>query len=128
MKGPKRVHNCTTVNVPFIRPPQPNSNYVGTEASLDAKYVDNRGSCCSPISLFTFPPDGSSVTLDSLQFTDDNQDLLFDVPSYASFPEAELLDYHPLKQKNPPKGSLIENRNVEKEETLSTYPSSSFIG
>ncbi|RWR81006.1 zinc finger protein [Cinnamomum micranthum f. kanehirae] len=63
-----------------------------------------------------------------LKFTDDNQDLLFDVPSYASFPEAELLDYHPLKQKNPPKGSLIENRNIEKEETLSTYPSLSFIG
>eukprot|EP00268_Persea_americana_P027583 TRINITY_DN2694_c0_g1_i2.p1 TRINITY_DN2694_c0_g1~~TRINITY_DN2694_c0_g1_i2.p1 ORF type:complete len:579 (-),score=106.29 TRINITY_DN2694_c0_g1_i2:634-2370(-) len=128
VKGPKRVHYCTMANVPFIRPPQPNSNYVGTEASLDVKYVDNEGSCCSPISLFAFPPDGSSVTLDSLQFTDDNQDLLFDVPSYASFPEAELLDYHPLKQKNPPKGSLIENRNVEKEETLSTYPSSSFIG
>lgn len=100
---------------------------MSTEMSPDVKYVDNEGSCFSPRSLFTFPPDGSSVTLDSLQFTDDNQDLLFDVPSYASFPEAELLDCHPLKQKNPPKGSLTKNRNIEKDETLYKCPSSSFI-
>ncbi|GLU05512.1 hypothetical protein SLE2022_226100 [Rubroshorea leprosula] len=57
--------------------------------------LDNDGSCFSPRSLFALPPDSSSMMLDSLQFVDEisDQDLLLDVPSNGSFPEAELL--HP---------------------------------
>ena len=57
--------------------------------------IDNDGSCFSPRSLFAMPPDGSSLMLDSLPFVDESseQDLLLDVPSNGSFPQAELL--HP---------------------------------
>lgn len=55
--------------------------------------VDNDGSCFSPRSLFALPPDSSSLMLDSFQFMDESsdQDLLLDVPSNNSFPQAELL-------------------------------------
>lgn len=57
--------------------------------------IDNDVSCFSPRSLFALPPDGSSLMLDSLNFIDESsdQDLLLDVPSNSSFPQAELL--HP---------------------------------
>ncbi|GLT76345.1 hypothetical protein SLA2020_480140 [Shorea laevis] len=57
--------------------------------------LDNDGSCFSPRSLFALPPDGSTLMLDSFHFADESsdQDLLLDVPSNSSFPEAELL--HP---------------------------------
>lgn len=57
--------------------------------------IDNDGSCFSPRSLFALPPDGSSLMLDSLHFVDESSDhdLLLDVPSNGSFPQAELL--HP---------------------------------
>ncbi|KAJ8754293.1 hypothetical protein K2173_002744 [Erythroxylum novogranatense] len=67
-----------------------------TKATYENKdLVDNDGSCFSPRSLFTMPPDGGSLMLDSLPFVDANsdQDLLLDVPSNGSFPQAELL--HP---------------------------------
>lgn len=66
------------------------------KASYENKEViDNDGSCFSPRSLFALPPDGSSLMLDSLRFVEENsdQDLLLDVPSNGSFPQAELL--HP---------------------------------
>ncbi|KAJ4955061.1 hypothetical protein NE237_011844 [Protea cynaroides] len=65
-----------------------------TKASYDTKdLINNGGSCFSPRSLFSFPTDGSSLMLDSLQFTDDSsdQDLLLDIPSNGAFPQAELL-------------------------------------
>ncbi|MBA0678947.1 hypothetical protein Goari_020263 [Gossypium aridum] len=57
--------------------------------------IDNESSCFSPRSLFALPPDGSSPVLDSLHFVNEcsDQDLLLDVPSNGSFPQAELL--HP---------------------------------
>ncbi|KAJ4842736.1 hypothetical protein Tsubulata_050596 [Turnera subulata] len=57
--------------------------------------IDNDGSCFSPRSLFALPPDGGSLMLDSLHFVEESsdQDLLLDVPSNGSFPQAELL--HP---------------------------------
>ncbi|KAL5724030.1 hypothetical protein ACHQM5_007344 [Ranunculus cassubicifolius] len=65
---------------------------VATKASYDSK-DDQEGSCFSPISLFAFAPDKSSLMLDYFQFKDDNsdQDLLLDIPSNGSFPQAELL-------------------------------------
>lgn len=55
--------------------------------------MDNDGSCFSPRSLFALPPDGGSLMLDSLHYVDESsdQDLLLDVPSNGSFPQAELL-------------------------------------
>ncbi|XP_052170505.1 GATA transcription factor 26-like [Diospyros lotus] len=55
--------------------------------------ICNDGSCFSPRSLLMLPHDNSSVMLDSFQFTGESsdQDLLLDVPSNSSFPEAELL-------------------------------------
>lgn len=56
---------------------------------------ENDGSCFSPRSLFALPPDGSSLMLESLHFVEESsdQDLLLDVRSNSSFPQAELL--HP---------------------------------
>ncbi|XP_021765789.1 GATA transcription factor 26-like [Chenopodium quinoa] len=51
------------------------------------------GSCLTPApkNLFTFPTNGSSLMLDSYQFEDESsdQDLLLDVPSNGSYPQAE---------------------------------------
>lgn len=57
--------------------------------------IDNESSCFSPRSLFALPPDGSSPMLGSLHFANEcsDQDLLLDVPSNGTFPQAELL--HP---------------------------------
>jgi hypothetical protein len=57
--------------------------------------VDNDGSCYSPKSIFALPPDGTSLMLDNFHFVGDSsdQDLLLDIPSNNSFPQAELL--HP---------------------------------
>lgn len=57
--------------------------------------IDNDSSCFSPRSLFALPTEGSSLMLDSFNFVEENsdQDLLLDVPSNGSFPQAELL--HP---------------------------------
>lgn len=69
---------------------------VMTKASVESKeLVDSDGSCFSPRSLFALPSDGGSFTLESLHFDEDSsdQDLLLDVRSNSSFPQAELL--HP---------------------------------
>ncbi|KAL6008337.1 hypothetical protein ACLOJK_033846 [Asimina triloba] len=97
------------------------------KAVHDIKDVDNDGSCFSPRSLFALPTDQSSMMLDPLQFSDDSsdQDLLLDVPSYACFPQAELLDCH-LLQRIPSTNSKSENRDVRKEDSLLNHPSSTF--
>ena len=61
----------------------------------EGKEVIEEGSCFSPKSLFALPPDGSSLMLDSFNFVEgsSDQDLLLEVPSNGSFPQAELL--HP---------------------------------
>ncbi|KAK9144651.1 hypothetical protein Sjap_004554 [Stephania japonica] len=89
-KGPRNgQHNFAEAKVIMKSPKR-----IVVKASYDSKdVVDSDGSCFSPRSLFAFPPDHSSLMLDSLQFTDDStdQDLLLDVPSNGSFPQAELL-------------------------------------
>lgn len=49
--------------------------------------MENDGSCFSPKSLFALPSENS------FRFTNESsdQDLLLDVPSNSSFPQAELL-------------------------------------
>ncbi|KAG9151152.1 hypothetical protein Leryth_002724 [Lithospermum erythrorhizon] len=53
---------------------------------------DDDGTFLSPRSLFASPPENSSLVLDSLQYTDESsdQELLLDIPSNSSFPQAEL--------------------------------------
>ncbi|GAB2296253.1 hypothetical protein Dimus_030380 [Dionaea muscipula] len=65
-------------------------------ASQETKEVlENDGSCFSPRSLFALPTGSSTLMLESFHMADESsdQDLLFDVPSVGSFPQAELL--HP---------------------------------
>lgn len=59
------------------------------------EFTDNDGSCFSPRRLLAFPPDGSALMLDSSAIVEENSDhdLLLNVPSNSSFPQAELL--HP---------------------------------
>lgn len=59
------------------------------------KEAEEYGSGFSPKNLFTLPSDGDSLMLDSFNFVGESgdQDVLLDVPSNGSFPEAELL--HP---------------------------------
>lgn len=65
-----------------------------TKSGSEGKAVDV-SACYGPKSLFPFPPDASSHLLDSFNFVEESsdQDLLLDVPSNSSFPQAELL--HP---------------------------------
>lgn len=62
---------------------------------VEKEHLDHEGSSFSPRSLFALPPDGGSLELDSFNFDDEisDHDLLLDVPSNSSFPQAELL--HP---------------------------------
>ncbi|XP_058084800.1 GATA transcription factor 27-like [Magnolia sinica] len=124
LKSPKRVNQCGSISLPSTKP---SSSSVGTNTSYDTKDIDNDGSYFSPRSLFAFPPDQSSVMLDSLKFTDNSsdQDLLLDVPSYTSFPQAELLNCH-LSKWSPPNSSQAENQDLRKEEVLSNRSSLSF--
>ncbi|KAF6141681.1 hypothetical protein GIB67_001233 [Kingdonia uniflora] len=63
------------------------------KACYDADIIDNYTPCFSSRSLFVTPPDRSSLMLDFLNFIEDN-DLMFDVPSNGSFPQAKLV--HPF--------------------------------
>ncbi|KAG8659513.1 hypothetical protein MANES_02G044400v8 [Manihot esculenta] len=67
---------------------------INMKATYENKEVmDSDGSCFSPRSLFALPPDGGSLMLDTFHYVDESsdQDLLLDVPSNGSFPQAELL-------------------------------------
>ncbi|XP_074329293.1 GATA transcription factor 26 isoform X2 [Apium graveolens] len=66
---------------------------VSMKANYDNKeLVDNDATCFSPKSLFALPPDNTSLMLDSFRFDEhSDQDLLLNVPSHSSFPQAELL-------------------------------------
>nr|XP_043633863.1 GATA transcription factor 26 [Erigeron canadensis] len=64
------------------------------KASYEHKeIVDNDANGFSPRSLFSLPTDNRSHMLDYLKYADESsdQDLLLDVPSNTSFPQAELL-------------------------------------
>jgi len=66
-----------------------------TKAGCEGKEGVEDGACYSPKSLFALPPDASSLMFGSLNFVEEigDQDLLLEVPSNTSFPQAELL--HP---------------------------------
>ncbi|CAN0842639.1 GATA transcription factor 26 [Linum grandiflorum] len=64
---------------------------------VNNELMDNDASYFSPQSLFALPPEGGSSFMleDSFTFIDEGEDLLLDVPSNGSFPQAELLHQHP---------------------------------
>jgi hypothetical protein len=70
-----------------LKSPKRGSNYENKEVA------ENEGNCFSAKSLFALPPDSTMLMLESFQFTNENsdQDLLLNVPSNSSFPQAELL-------------------------------------
>ncbi|KAM7491163.1 hypothetical protein LguiA_034084 [Lonicera macranthoides] len=81
-------------NFPGVKTTMKSPKRALTKASYENKeLVETDGNCFSPKSLFALPPDSSSLMLESFQFANDNsdQDLLLDVPSHSSFPQAELL-------------------------------------
>ncbi|MBA0680494.1 hypothetical protein Goari_012186 [Gossypium aridum] len=91
----KRSRNSQIQNFPESRTLKSPKRVIMKASCENKELIDNDGSCFSPRSLFALPSDGSSLMLDSLHFVDESsdQDLLLDVPSIGSFPQAELL--HP---------------------------------
>ncbi|MFQ6627072.1 hypothetical protein Gotur_004953 [Gossypium turneri] len=91
----KRSRNSQIQNFPESRTLKSPKRVIMKASCENKEPIDNDGSCFSPRSLFALPSDGSSLMLDSLYFVDESsdQDLLLDVPSNGSFPQAELL--HP---------------------------------
>ncbi|KAK8946044.1 GATA transcription factor 26 [Platanthera guangdongensis] len=127
MRSPKRVcrsnitkHSLTKSSL--LLPNQSESlEFADTES-----FLDNGGTCFSPRSLFAPLPDRSSL----LQFTDDSSDqsVLLDVRCSAPFPEAELLYHHPWDQKAASNNSHAESCANAEEESLCSFPDSSFAG
>ncbi|XVF51849.1 hypothetical protein PTKIN_Ptkin04bG0216900 [Pterospermum kingtungense] len=91
----KRSRDSQSQNFPEARTLKSPKMVIVKAAHENKELIDYDGSCFSPRSLFALPPDGNSLVLDSLHFVDESsdQDLLLDVPSNCSFPQAELL--HP---------------------------------
>ncbi|GFZ02054.1 GATA transcription factor 26 [Actinidia rufa] len=102
--GPKAFASGNSTNVKRLRDGQ-YPNFPGVNTTMKSpkgamkgiyehkELTDNDGSYFSPRSLFALPTDNSSLMMDSFQFMGESsdQDLLLDVPSNSSFPEAELL-------------------------------------
>lgn len=103
-------------------PPSPSANQLESSAVSKVtdganKFLDDEDCCFSPRRFFASLPDRNSM----LFVTDSTEDnLLLDVPSSASFPEAQLL-CHPWEQKMNQNSSTGEG-GVEARE----QPSSSF--
>ncbi|XVE57566.1 hypothetical protein DITRI_Ditri04bG0100400 [Diplodiscus trichospermus] len=89
----KRSRDSQSQNFPEARTLKSPKRVIMKSTYENKELIDSDGVCFSPRSLFALPPDGSSLVLDSLHFVDESsdQDLLLDVPSNSSFPQAELL-------------------------------------
>ncbi|XP_074583079.1 GATA transcription factor 27-like [Curcuma longa] len=118
VKSTKRVFRPELMNPP----PSPSANQLESSAVSKVtdganKFLDDEDCCFSPRRFFASLPDRNSM-LFVADSTEDN--LLLDVPSSASFPEAQLL-CHPWEQKMNQNSSTGEG-GVEARE----QPSSSF--
>ncbi|XP_043725758.1 GATA transcription factor 26-like [Telopea speciosissima] len=101
LKPGKRPRDGQNHNFPEPKATMKSPRRGVTRAGYETKDpIDNDGSCFSPRSLFALPTDGSSMMLDSFQFTDDSSDqvLLLDIPSNGAFPQAELLPTTSIQQ------------------------------
>ncbi|KAI0489155.1 hypothetical protein KFK09_028997 [Dendrobium nobile] len=120
MRSPKQVHRYISTSPPFRKSWK--SREETPQAIYDAEdIVDNEGTYVSPRSLFTSPPDRSSI----LQLTDESSDhdLLINVRcNSASCPEVN----HPWNQKMVSNISPAESGVANEEEILSNFPASCF--
>ncbi|XP_050378089.1 GATA transcription factor 26 [Argentina anserina] len=92
----KRLRDSETQSFPDVKIVMKSPKRAIMKGGYENKDIlDYDGSCFSPKSLFALPPDGSSLMLDSMSFVEESSDhdLLLDVPSHGSYPQAELL--HP---------------------------------
>ncbi|XP_027360178.1 GATA transcription factor 26 [Abrus precatorius] len=91
----KRMRDSRNQNFPELKTIMRSPKRVISKGGCEGKQAVEDGACYSPKSLFALPPDASSLLLDSLNFDEESgdQDLLLEVPSNTSFPQAELL--HP---------------------------------
>ncbi|XP_061354823.1 GATA transcription factor 26-like isoform X2 [Gastrolobium bilobum] len=91
----KRLRDSQNQNFSELKTTMRSPKRVIIKAGCEGKEVVEDGSSFSPKSLFALPHDGSLFMLGPLNFVDENsdQDLLLEVPSNSSFPQAELL--HP---------------------------------
>ncbi|KAI4327182.1 hypothetical protein L6164_019674 [Bauhinia variegata] len=89
----KRLRDSQNQNFPETKTTMRSPKRVVMKGGYEVKEVMEDGSSVSPKSLFALPPDGSSLMLDSFNFVEESsdQDLLLEVPSNSSFPQAELL-------------------------------------
>ncbi|XP_028762618.1 GATA transcription factor 26 [Neltuma alba] len=91
----KRYHDSQSKTLSELKTTMRSPKRVMMKVGCEAKEAEDYGSCFSPKSLFALPSDGEALMLDSFTFVEESgdQDLLLEVPSNGSFPEAELL--HP---------------------------------
>ncbi|RDX88593.1 GATA transcription factor 26 [Mucuna pruriens] len=91
----KRMRDSQNQNFPELKATMRSPKRVIIKASCEGKEVVEEGSSFSPKSLFAIPHGvGGLHLLDSLNFVgESSEDLLLEVPSNSSFPQAELL--HP---------------------------------
>nr|XP_018678135.1 PREDICTED: GATA transcription factor 27-like isoform X2 [Musa acuminata subsp. malaccensis] len=123
MRSPKRVCRSGGMNPPSGYSNQLESSVVSKVTDDTEDFVDHEAACIYSRKIFATAAD-RSYSLAPKQFIADSSDddLLLDMPSSASFPEAELL-YHPWRQ--------IINQNDSPAESgleASYHPSSSFCG
>ncbi|KAL2348205.1 hypothetical protein Fmac_002205 [Flemingia macrophylla] len=90
----KRPCDSRNENFPEFKTIMRSPKSVITKVGCEGREVVEDGGCYSPKRLFALPP-AASFLLDSLNFVDEStdQDLLLEMPSNTSFPEAEFL--HP---------------------------------
>lgn len=120
MRSPKRVSRTGCMNPPSKCSTQLDSSVVTKVTDDTDDLADDDGACFSPRRDFASPDRHSMLA--PMQFIAESSDgdMLLDVPTGASFPEAELL-YHPWRQKTNRNGSSTVNAVG-----VSGLPSSSF--
>ncbi|MED6119577.1 hypothetical protein PIB30_013011 [Stylosanthes scabra] len=91
-KVKRLLHDSQNKKFPEMKTTMRSPKRMIIKSSCEGKEATEEGSCFSPKNLFALPHDCRSL-LDPLSFADENsdQDLLLEVPSNSSFPQAELL-------------------------------------
>ncbi|XP_042375951.1 GATA transcription factor 26-like [Zingiber officinale] len=106
MRSPKRVCRPGGMNPPSKCSTMFGSSIINQITDESENFADNDVACFSPKTLDSGLSDKSNTMQSFMQFISDSSegDLIPDLPTSTSFPEAEL--YHPWKKKPNPNGSL----------------------
>ncbi|KAL1354421.1 GATA transcription factor 26-like isoform X2 [Arachis hypogaea] len=91
----KRLRDGQNQNSPELKTMMRSPKGMTIKIGSEGNEVVEDGSCYSPKSLFALPPDAASLLQVSSNFVEESSDhdVLVEVPSNSSFPQAELL--HP---------------------------------